>query len=114
MVTTKATWKTKKSQVSRKDSKKESVSEVVIEKRMSSDSDIDVSVFTKTTTPKVVVQSEKMDCTSIYQNICEHRILKSACLIIMGVVILMTFFLSLKTYNTVNELSDYIHTVVLP
>jgi hypothetical protein len=30
------------------------------------------------------------------------------CFIIICIIILATFFLSLKTYNTVNELAEYI------
>ena len=114
MITTKTTWKTKKSQVSRKGSKKESVSEVVVEKKVSDNSDANVSVFTKTTSPKVVVQAEKMESFEFNQNIYRHKILLYACLIIMGIIILMTFFLALKTYNNVNELSDYIHLIIHP
>lgn len=105
MATTKTGWKTKKSSVS-KASKREAVSGVVAKKNVSSCHDSDVSVFTKTTGPKVVVQSENVQssdmCTS--QNIRKHRILKSVFMIVMGIIILMTFFLSLKTYNAVNEL----------
>lgn len=104
MTTIKVTWKTKKDQVSRKNSSKESISEVVVEKKVSDNSDSEVSVLTKTTSPKVVVQSEKMDNFEINQNIYRHKIIKSVCLIVIGIIILMTFFLSLKTYNNVNEL----------
>ena len=114
MVKAKTPWKLKGNEVSKRSSKKETVSEVVTEKKISNDSNVGVSVFTKTTTPKVVIQSEKMDNAGIYQNICKHRIMKSACLIIMGIIILMTFFLALKTYNSVNELSDYVHLIVHP
>lgn len=115
MVKAKTPWKLKGKEVSKRSSKKETVSEVVTEKKISNDSNVvGVSVFTKTTTPKVVIQSEKMDNAGIYQNVCKHRIIKSACLIIMGIIILMTFFLALKTYNSVNELSDYVHLVVQP
>lgn len=114
MVEAKTPWKLKGKEVSKRSSKKETVSEVVTEKKISNDSNVGVSVFTKTTTPKVVIQSEKMDNADIYQNVCKHRIIKSACLIIMGIIILMTFFLALKTYNSVNELSDYVHLVVQP
>lgn len=110
MIVTKTTWKTKKNQVSRKDSKKESVSEVTIERKTSNNSDSDVSVFTRTTTPKVVIQSEKIDTPQI-QNIHKHRIIKSICLIVIGIIILMTFFLSLKTYNNVNELYQLLSSV---
>ena len=114
MATTKTAWKTKNNQVSRRNSKKESVSEVVVEKKISDNSDANVSVFTKTTSPKVVVQAEKMENFEFNQNIYRHKILLSACLIIMGIIILMTFFLALKTYNNVNELSDYIHLIIHP
>lgn len=114
MVKAKTPWKLKEKEVSKRSSKKETVSDVVTEKKISNDSNVGVSVFTKTTTPKVVIQSEKMDNTGIYQNVCKHRIIKSACLIIMGIIILMTFFLALKTYNSVNELSDYVHLVAQP
>lgn len=117
MTTTKTAWKTKKAtknEISKKNSKKDSVSEVVVEKRISDDSETGVSVFTKTTTPKVVVQSEKMQTLEIDQNICKHGIIKSACMIVIGIIILMTFFLALKTYNTVNELSEYVHLIIHP
>ena len=104
MVTTKTTWKTTK--VSKaKVSKKGTVSDVV-EKKISANPDTSVSVFTKTTNPKVVVQSEKINTLHNIQNIHKDRILKSICLIVMGIIILMTFFLSLKTYQTVNELYE--------
>jgi len=67
-----------------------------------------VSVFTKTTTPKVVIQSENIDNSLFSENISKHQILKICCLIIMSIILLMTFFLTLKTYNAVNELSEYI------
>ena len=104
MATTKTTWKTKSNQVSRRNSRKDSVSEVVIEKKISDDSEAGVSVFTKTTTPKVVIQSEEMRDPEVYQNVKRHNALKSICLIVMSIIILMTFFLCLKTYNDVNEL----------
>lgn len=87
-------------------SEKDNVSEVVVEKNRNEQIETDVSVFTKTTNPKVVVQSEKVgDSVSFKdQSICGHRFLKSACLIILAIVLLTVFFLTLKTYNTVNEL----------
>lgn len=104
MVIAKKSKKIVKKGNSEKVSKKEAVSEVVTEKKISNHNDTDVSVFTKMTTPKVVIQSEEIDSPIITQNICRHSILKFTCLIIMGIIILMTFFLSLKTYNSVNEL----------
>ena len=106
MTTKKTTKKTKENSENRI-SKKENISEVIVEKKISNDTDTNVSVFTKTTNPKVVIKSEKVDNTTFSQdqNTYRHRFLKSFCLIIMGIIILMTFFLTLKTYNTINELS---------
>lgn len=102
MVITKTDKKTSKIQKT-KVSKKETVFGA-IEKKTSTNPDTSVSIFTKTTNPKVVIQAEKIDVPHTIQNIHRHRIIKSACLIVMGIIILMTFFLSLKTYQTVNEL----------
>ncbi len=104
MANTKAVWRTKKSATT-KTSKKEAVSEVVTAKSFENH-DSNVSVLTKTVGPKVTIQSEKLESPMLYsgQNIHKHRILKSVFMVVMGIIILMTFFLSLKTYNTVNEL----------
>ena len=69
-----------------------------------------VSVITKTTTPKVVIQSENINNNSHFLNEIndKHLLLKLICFVIMCIILLMTFFLSLKTYHAVNELSDYI------
>lgn len=91
----------------KKKSQSENVSEVIIEKKVSN-SDTNVSVFTKTTEPKVVIQSENVDISKVLKNqsICKHRLMKSICMITITVIILITFFLSLKTYNIVSELSQ--------
>jgi hypothetical protein len=114
MITTKLprkTWKSVKSETSKRNSKKDSVSEVIIEKKISNNSEPSVSIFTKTTNPKVIIQSEKVGAPQNIQNIHRHRILKFVCLIVMSVIILMTFFLSLKTYNTVNELHQILNQI---
>lgn len=67
-----------------------------------------VSVFTKSRDPKVIIKSENLNdnCDSIpHQKLCNHKILKFICLIVMCIIVLMTFFLSLSTYNTVSKLS---------
>lgn len=72
--------------------------------------DTSVSVFTRTTNPKVIIKSENIKNGWDYEcnGICnKHRLLKLICMMIMCVIILMTFFLVLKTYNNVNELSEY-------
>lgn len=77
-------------------------------KQVISSSDTSVSVFTKTTNPKVIVKSENIRDEYHWKGSRnKHKILKFLCLIIMCLIILITFFLSLKTYNTVSELSEY-------
>lgn len=75
-----------------------------------------VSVITKTTTPKVVVQSENVSNNSHLLNEIndKHLLLKLICFVIMCIILLMTFFLSLKTYHTVSELSDYVQRRLYP
>ena len=65
------------------------------------------SVITKTRNPKVVVNTETINeenniwCQCCY---CRHKFIISLCLIVMWVVMLATFFISLKTYNIINSL----------
>lgn len=74
-----------------------------------------VSVITKTTTPKVVIQSENVNNNNLLNEINDkHLLLKLICFVIMCVILLMTFFLSLRTYNAVNQLSDYVHWRIQP
>lgn len=87
------------------------VSSATSEKKVPDSSESNVSVFTKTTSPKVIIKSESLKHDynySLCQNRDKHRLLQLVCFMIMCVIILMTFFLSLKTYNVVKELSDYI------
>ena len=75
-----------------------------------------VSVITKTTAPKVIIQSENItnneDIVNKISN--KHLLLKFICFVIMCIILLMTFFLSLKTYNAVNDLSEYVHRRIQP
>ena len=75
-----------------------------------------ISVITKTTTPKVIIQSESItnneDIVNQISN--KHLLLKFICFVIMCIILLMTFFLSLKTYNAVNDLSEYVHWKIQP
>lgn len=110
MITRKAVSKSKKIsdvKIASKNSKRETVSDVVVEKKTSENPETGVSVFTKTTNPKIVIQSENLEDTRVCQNqnICSCRFLKFVCLMIMCIIVLMTFFLTLRTYNIVNELS---------
>lgn len=75
-----------------------------------------VSVITKTTTPKVLIQSENINNNENILNEIndKHLLLKLICFVIMCIISLMTFFLSLKTYNNVNELSDYVQWRIQP
>ena len=71
-------------------------------------SSADVSVFTRSTNPKVIIESEEINNNYRKKtNRNRDKILKFLCSIIMCLIILMTFFLSLKTYNTVQDLSKY-------
>lgn len=114
MKKSKENWTTKKSWstlTSKKSSKRILDSDVVVTEKNVKTPESDVSVFTKTTNPKVVVKSENLKgrCdVSLQKCHCKHKILKCLCFVILCIIVLMTFFLALKTYNTVNELADYI------
>lgn len=99
----------RKSNIKKASSKKDDkVLQVNTEKETSN-----VSVITKTTTPKVVIQSENVNNNNkVLED--KHLLLKLVCFVIMCIILLMTFFLSLKTYNAVNELSDYVHWIIQP
>lgn len=75
-----------------------------------------VSVITKNTNPKVIIQSENVidnrDCSDQHRD--KHLFLKLVCFIVMCMILLITFFLSLKTYNAIIELSDYVHWRIQP
>ena len=99
----------RKSNIKKASSKKDDkVLQVNTEKETSN-----VSVITKTTTPKVVIQSENVNNNNkVLED--KHLLLKLVCFVIMCIILLMTFFLSLKTYNAVNGLSDYVHWIIQP
>ena len=102
----------RKSSIKKSSNKKD---EKVLQVKAEKDSS-NVSVITKTTTPKVVIQSENVSKSENHLSEIndKHLILKLVCFVIMCVILLMTFFLSLKTYNAVNELSDYVHWRIHP
>lgn len=79
--------------------------EKAVEKKVSSNAqESEISVITKTTNPKVLIQSEAFS-----DNLCtKHQLLRFICMIVMCMIILITFFVSIKTYNLVQELSNYI------
>lgn len=109
--TTSWTKKQKKTSTTKKASQKIWVSAVVTEKKHSNHPEANVSVFTKTTNPKVVIKSESLknsNSISLWQKQNKYNMLMFFCFIIICIIILATFFLSLKTYNTVNELAEYI------
>jgi len=77
-------------------------------KKMIDSSNTSVSVFTKTINPKLVIESENIEAEHYLKwKRDKHKLLKFLCLIVMCVIILITFFLSLNTYNMVHELSKY-------
>ena len=105
------TKKQKKTSTTKKASQKIWVSTVVTEKKHSNHPESNVSIFTKTTNPKVVIKSESLknsNSISLWQKQNKYDMLIFFCFIIICIIILATFFLSLKTYNTVNELAEYI------
>ena len=98
-----------KNSISKKKQKEMIASEIVEEKKINNSSESNISVLTKTTNPKVVINSE--DFKNCDENLTiqkKHKLLKTVCFMIICIIILMTFFISLKTYNMVNELSYYI------
>lgn len=114
MKTGQKTWTTKKlwdALNSKRISKESWDSDVIVTKKSVKTPENDVSVFTKTTNPRVVVKSENLNDEwniSLQKCCCKCKVLKFLCFAIMCIIILMTFFLALKTYNTVNELANYI------
>lgn len=110
MVTSQKTKKNPKKTSSLTKNTKTSSASAIVEKRNTSwDSESTVSVITKTTGPKVVIQSEDVgDVTHSYNQKQKDSLLKFICMIVMCAIILITFFLSLKTYNMVSELAHYL------
>ncbi len=102
--------KPKKKPTTNKSQKKDWISNLTTDKKYT-EREPNVSVFTKTTNPKVVIKAEnlKNDHNNPWCKIRnKHNMLMFFCLIIICVIILATFFLSLQTYNTVNRLAEYI------
>jgi len=100
-----------KKSTSKKSQKEVIASDIIEEKRINNSSEHSISVLTKTTKPKVIINSEDFKNSSenlSMHNPKNHKLLKTVCFMIVCIIILITFFLSLKTYNTVNELSYYI------
>lgn len=83
--------------------KKDWTSNLTTQENTERSNEEDFSVITKSTRPKVIIQSENIENNcSIYHN---HKMIKFIFLIVISCIILITFFLSIKTYNMVNELS---------
>ena len=106
----KSTTNTKKT-TAKSDSKKASVKKNTIVEKKISQSDNSVSVITKTTKPKVIIQSENINkatssCSDFFE--CKNTFIVLICKIIMCVIVLIMFFLVLKIHNTVNELNELI------
>lgn len=84
-----------------------SFSELSIQKKVNNTNEANFSVITKTTKPKVVIQSENIkDNYMSHYNVSNHKIIKQAFFVVMCIIILITFFLSLKTCNMVADLSQ--------
>ena len=78
------------------------------EKKIKTSPETNVSVFTKTTNPKIIIKSEIFKNNNSLKKVNTHAILKFLCLSIICIIILITFFLSLKTYNMIHELQEHI------
>lgn len=94
----KSSWKTKKTTPKQVETTNSQTTQA---------SDSSVSVITKTTNPKIVIQSENFDGND--QRISyKHTLLKFICSIVMCTIILITFFISIKTFDMVKDLAHYI------
>lgn len=103
--------KQKGSPISKRTSKKDWTTSMPINEKHTSHPDANVSVFTKTTTPKVVINAEntKNNHNNLsWKKNSKYDVLIFLCFIMMCIIILATFFISLQTYNIIKELSDYI------
>ena len=85
-----------------KSAKKNWVKNVMIQNKTKDSNENRSSVITKSTKPKVIIQSENVNNCSLYH---KHIMIKFIFLIVISSIILVTFFLSLRTYNMVKELS---------
>lgn len=111
--TKKDTWNSN----STKKQKGSKIGTTIREDKVQNQTNSNVSVFTKTNNPKVVIQAEKLNNNwnnFYWENLNTHKLIKFTCIIIMCLIILMIFFLSLRTYNTINELSDYVQMNLQP
>jgi hypothetical protein len=102
---TKRPWK---NTVNKKSTKKDWTTKVVTDKNQTTNPETNVSVFTKTTNPKVIIKTESLENNYLCKIHDKHKVLRFLCFVIICIIILATFFLSLHTYNTVNELAKYI------
>lgn len=104
--------KKQKTSATKESSQKTWKANAVAEKKVSNAWDTNVSVFTRTTNPKVIIQSESIKDNwkfSCHRNRNSHKLIKFVCFIVICLIVLMTFFLSLKTYNIVNNLSNSVN-----
>lgn len=83
-------------------------SESKISEKDSTSNITSVSVITKSTKPNVVIQAEKFESKNSI-NTDEKMIFTQICMFVVGIIILLTFFLSLKTYKIVNQNNDIIN-----
>ena len=88
----------------RKAPKKSWTSNLTIQTKKERTEENSSSVITKSTNPKVIIQSENFEGRHSYN---KHKLMKFVLFIVICIIILITFFLSLKTYNTVNELYNH-------
>ena len=93
--------------------KKVVASDIIEEKPVKTASEANVSVLTKTTNPKIIVESENLKNSydvPLCNNSRKHGLLKSVFFIVICIIILMMFFLTIRIYNMVDELL-YLHSI---
>lgn len=98
----KAEQKTKSKKVI---TKKLSSKSGVVENEKREQTESNVSVFTRSTNPKVVVWAEKVSNEkSCCNRQCSWRIIKFVFMVVMSILLIITFFVSLRTYHIVENL----------
>ena len=100
---------TNKKTINTKTNTRKTNTKISIKKNTSNSLENNVSVITKTTKPQVIIQSEKIEKNVdkyIWTN--KHKLIKFCCMIILCIIILITFFLTLKVYNMLSDIHNII------
>ena len=77
----------------------------VVENIKKGQSESSVSVFTRSVNPKVVVWAEKVNNENLCCNRqCSWKIIKFVFMVVMSILLIITFFVSLRTYHIIENL----------